>query len=132
MKSIIKVSFLSAVILFIIASLSFAQDSTMKMGHQMKNNTMGMKGMQMDSMHMHSGKLMNNMKGMDSSIKEYTGVIDLKSLDINKDGKIYECPMDLNVLSDKPGVDPKCGMKLKEVNLSQAKKNLIKHGFKVK
>ena len=67
-----------------------------------------------------------------SSPIEYKGVIDLKSIDDNKDGKIYQCPMDFNVLSDKPGVDPKCGMKLKEVTFNKAKENLIKNGFKVK
>lgn len=67
-----------------------------------------------------------------SSPVAYKGVIDLKSIDENKDSKVYQCPMDFNVLSDKPGVDPKCGMKLKEVTLKQAKSNLIKSGFKVK
>ena len=40
--------------------------------------------------------------------------------------------MDFDVLSDKPGKDPKCGMELKEVTLAQAKKNLTDHGFQVK
>ena len=97
----------------------------------MKHNTMDMKGMKMD-VSMHSGMKMNNKKEMSSVIKAYKGVIDLKSIDVNKDGKVYECPMDFNVLSDKPGVDPKCGMKLEKVSLKQAKENLIKHGFKVK
>ena len=97
----------------------------------MKHNTMDMKGMKMDSS-MHSKMQMKNKKEMSSVIKAYKGVIDLKSIDVNKDGKVYECPMDFNVLSDKPGVDPKCGMKLEKVSLKQAKENLIKHGFKVK
>ncbi len=77
---------------------------------------------------------MNNMvmKGNHSTPVEYKGVIDVKSIDDNKDGKIYQCPMDFNVLSDKPGVDPKCGMKLQEVSLKTAKENLIKSGFKAK
>jgi Cu(I)/Ag(I) efflux system membrane fusion protein len=72
------------------------------------------------------------MKGDHSLPVEYKGVIDVKSVDDNKDGKIYQCPMDFNVLSDKPGVDPKCGMKLQEVTLKQAADNLKEHGFKVK
>ncbi|MCL5028499.1 MAG: hypothetical protein M1480_05705 [Bacteroidetes bacterium] len=72
------------------------------------------------------------MKSNHSSPIAYKGVIDLKSIDDNRDGKVYQCPMDFNVLSDKPGVDPKCGMKLKEVSLEQAKKKLTMHGFKVK
>lgn len=79
----------------------------------------------------------DDMKGMNmndnhSSPVEYKGIIDVKSIDDNKDGKIYQCPMDFNVLSDKPGVDPKCGMNLKEVTLNEAKENLVKHGYKIK
>lgn len=84
----------------------------------------------MSGMHLPAGR--QGMSNDHSSPVEYKGVIDLKSIDDNKDGKIYQCPMDFNVLSDKPGVDPKCGMKLKEVTFSKAKENLIKNGFKVK
>ncbi len=51
---------------------------------------------------------------------------------MNKDGKVYQDMMDWNVISDKPGDCPLCGMKLKEVTLAQAKKNLEKNGFKTK
>ncbi len=79
----------------------------------------------------------NDMSGMQmgdshSSPVAYKGVIDVASIDDNMDGKVYQCPMDFNVLSDKPGVDPKCGMKLKEVTIKQAEENLVKHGFKIK
>jgi hypothetical protein len=60
------------------------------------------------------------------------GEIDLKVIDKNKDGKVYQDMMDWNVISDKPGKCPLCGMTLKEVTLNEAKENLIKHGFKVK
>lgn len=60
------------------------------------------------------------------------GVIDLKSIDANKDGKVFQDMMDYNVVSDAPGKCPLCGMTLKEVNLDQAKTNLTKNGFKVK
>ncbi|MBU2446988.1 MAG: hypothetical protein KJ666_15660 [Bacteroidetes bacterium] len=60
------------------------------------------------------------------------GVIDLKTIDKNNDGKVYQDMMDWNVISDKPGKCPLCGMKLKEVTLETAKKNLIENGFKVK
>ncbi len=73
-----------------------------------------------------------NMGGNHSTPVAYKGVIDVASIDDNMDGKVYQCPMDFNVLSDKPGVDPKCGMKLQEVTIKQAEKNLIKHGFKIK
>lgn len=58
--------------------------------------------------------------------------IDLKAIDKNKDGKVFQDMMDWNVISDKPGKCPLCKMTLKEVNLEVAKKNLIKNGFKVK
>jgi hypothetical protein len=85
-------------------------------------------------------KYKNSVKctGMDKTMKmeskkvSKVKVIDLKAIDKNNDGKVYQCPMDYDVLSDTPGKDPKCGMELKEVTLAQAKKNLIDHGFKVK
>ncbi len=60
------------------------------------------------------------------------GVIDLKSIDQNKDGKVYQDQMDWNVISDAPGKCPLCKMSLKQVSLQKAKENLIKNGFKVK
>lgn len=60
------------------------------------------------------------------------GVIDLKAIDENKDGKVFQDQMDWNVISDEPGKCPTCGMTLKESSLQEAKENLIKHGFKVK
>ena len=57
------------------------------------------------------------------------GVIDLKSIDKNGDGKLYQDVMDWNVISDKPGTCPLCGMKLREMTISQVKKNLKDHGF---
>ena len=61
-----------------------------------------------------------------------TGVIDLKAIDKNKDGKVYQDLMDWNVLSDEPGDCPICNMVLQQVSLETASKNLIKNGFKVK
>ncbi len=90
-------------------------------------DTGNMKGMQMNG-----GKNMQKGKTDHSSPVEYKGTIDVKSIDDNNDGKVYQCPMDFNVLSDKPGVDPKCGMNLKEVSIKQAEENLVKHGFKVR
>jgi len=59
-------------------------------------------------------------------------IINVDAVDKNHDGKVYQCPMDFDVLSDKPGIDPKCGMKLQQVTIAEAKANLIEHGFKVK
>lgn len=60
------------------------------------------------------------------------GMIDLMMIDENKDGMVYQDPMDWNVISDKAGKCPLCKMTLKEVTLNEAKENLLKHGYKVK
>ncbi len=60
------------------------------------------------------------------------GTINLSAIDKNKDGKVFQCQMDWNVISDAPGKCSLCKMKLKEVSLEDAKKNLLKNGFKVK
>ena len=60
------------------------------------------------------------------------GKIDVESLDINKDGKIYECPMDWNVLADEYHDCPVCGMKMKEYSLADIKANLDKYGYEYK
>ena len=60
------------------------------------------------------------------------GLIDLKSIDSNKDGFVYQDMMDWNVISDQPGNCPVCGMKLKKVTIKEAEKNLKSHNFKVK
>lgn len=60
------------------------------------------------------------------------GTIDLKAIDKNKDGKVYQDQMDWNVISDAPGNCPLCKMKLMELPLKDVKANLIKNGFKVK
>jgi uncharacterized protein with PIN domain len=60
------------------------------------------------------------------------GLIKLKKIDKNKDGKVFQCEMHPNVLSDEPTNCPECKMKLREVNLVDAKAALIKGGFQVK
>lgn len=60
------------------------------------------------------------------------GVIDLKAIDKNKDGKVFQDQMDWNVISDKAGKCTLCKMVLKEVTIKEAKANLEKHNFKVK
>lgn len=59
------------------------------------------------------------------------GIINLSEIDKNGDGKVFQDMMDWNVISDSKGDCPVCGMHLKEVSLEEAKKNLIKNGFKV-
>ena len=123
MKNKFVKSFLS--ILFVItisASFSFAQN---------------MYSMKVDHEHMHkmdmkndSSQTMKKDTPKNSIVRE--GVIDLKAIDANKDGKVYQDVMDYNVISDKPGKCPLCGMTLKEVTLKKAKETLLKSGFEVK
>ncbi len=97
------------------------------------SSSKSMKGMNMKNKKTGGAKKMNikeDVKKKSSAVTKK--VIDVEAVDKNHDGKVYQCPMDFDVLSDKPGIDPKCGMKLKEVTIAQAKKNLIEHGFKVK
>ena len=75
---------------------------------------------------------MNMDKGQSNSEIVHEGMIDLMAIDENKDGIVYQDPMDWNVISDKPGKCPLCKMTLKEVSLEQAKENLVKNDFKVK
>jgi hypothetical protein len=85
---------------------------------------------QMTAKHEHQ---MTNPKMTNDDLKIVRkGTIDLKAIDRNKDGKVFQDPMDWNVISDKPGKCPLCKMTLEEVTLDQAKNNLIKNGFKVK
>jgi len=60
------------------------------------------------------------------------GIIDLSAIDKNADGKLYQDVMDWNVISDKPGECPLCGMTLREFSIKEVKKNLTEHGFEFK
>lgn len=67
-----------------------------------------------------------------SSSIVHEGVIDVEAIDKNKDGKLFECPMDWNVISDEYGRCPLCNMFLKEYTIDEVKVNLDKHGFEYK
>ena len=127
--------------------MNMMQDSTHRqMMEKMPMKKDKMKSMMPDSMqrgsHMKPEKMNNmdhqmnmnsmNSKNMNNSPLIRKGTVDLKSIDKNEDGKVYEDMMDWNVISDKPGECPICGMTLKEATLKQAKENLLKHHYKVK
>ncbi len=120
MKVINSINTLSALFLFVIScfvlsgSSIFAQD--------------------MENMPMHDKKNMKHDKAInkaDSAIV-HKGVLDLKAIDKNKDGIVFQDQMDWNVISDKPGKCPLCKMTLKEVTLENANENLNNAGLKVK
>lgn len=115
-----KINSVRALFLFVIScfvlsgSSIFAQDMKNMPMHDMKN--------------MKQAKAINKA---DSAIV-HKGVINLKAIDKNKDGRVFQDQMDWNVISDNPGKCPLCKMTLKEVTLEKAKENLLKHNFKVK
>ena len=61
-----------------------------------------------------------------------SGPIDLKALDINSDGYVYQDQMDWNVIADEEGKCPKCGMILGKVTIEEAATNLRNNGYTVK
>lgn len=67
----------------------------------------------------------------ENKVPEKEGV-DVVSFDKNNDGKVFQCPMDWDVLADEKGRCHICEMKLKEYTVDQAKSNLREHGYKVK
>ncbi len=114
-------------------------DSTMMSNHK---TMMMKKGMMKDGAMMNHKAMLKNNNGMmdqgnmknskmESSIV-HKGVINVAAIDKNKDGKVYQDTMDWNVISDKPGKCPNCGMTLKEVTIEQAIKNLKNNGFETK
>ena len=80
---------------------------------------------------MTDNKMSNNTK-CKTTVKNVKETVDLKKLDVNKDGKIFQCTMCPDQLSDAAGKCPKCKMDMKEVTLKNAKASLKKAGFKVK
>ena len=140
--NIIKTVILSFIVAFAVTTTIQGQEKKDSTSHhqmmgkdhkmmQMKDST-SMHKMMKDKEHkMHDMKKdgMNNMK-MNPMVHE--GEINLKEIDKNKDGKVFQDVMDWNVISDSAGRCPLCNMKLKEMTLDQAKKNLQKHNFKVK
>ena len=122
LNKVIRKLTVAFVFTFIISATSFSQE---KMDYTKNHKNMKMHNMEMmkDSSH-------KIMEKKNSIVRE--GVIDLQTIDENKDGKVFQDMMDYNVISDKPGKCPLCGMKLKEVSLKKAKDTLIKAGFKVK
>lgn len=82
----------------------------------------------------HSGQSEQSMQSDSSSDTTIirTGMIDVYEIDLNMDGYVFQDPMDWNVISDKPGECPICGMDLKKVTNKEAIKNLKDHDFEVK
>lgn len=142
-KSISYINFIivSAIILitFFSSSVIFAQEHKSSCcGNEMEKDKMRSEDTTKHSSHkmdmdhgMHNMKMGKHKSHEVSSIVR-KGEIDLKAIDENNDGKVFQDQMDWNVISDKAGNCPLCNMTLKEVSITKAKENLIKNGFKVK
>ncbi|MFZ0455367.1 MAG: efflux RND transporter periplasmic adaptor subunit [Ignavibacteriaceae bacterium] len=115
---------------FLIDSESNLQAAVSQFSSQSPNDTAGsMKNMDME--------LNQKLKAKSQTKKNESEIIrkepiDVESIDKNKDGKLYEDIMDWNVISDKPGICPLCGMTLREFTIKEVKENLAKHGLKYK
>ena len=119
----LKQILISFVLVLFAGVFALAQDKT-----EMKKHDMKMMDMKMDSSMLHEMKSDSTMS--ESIVRK--GEIDLKAIDKNGDGKVFQDMMDWNVISDVAGYCPICEMQLKEVTLEKAKENLLKHNFKVK
>lgn len=53
--------------------------------------------------------------------------IDVSIIDDNRDGMVFQCPMDWEVISDKAESCPLCNMDLKEYSIADAQMNLKGH-----
>ena len=58
-------------------------------------------------------------------------MMDMKSMDKNNDGQIYQCPMHADQISDEPGKCSECGMNLKEVSVNDIEHNMKKKEHKM-
>jgi YHS domain-containing protein len=118
-----KISFTAFLITIALAlnTAAFAQEKPMQMKDSAKTQ-MKMKGMKDNKLDATSPTDTNIVR---------KGVIDLNAIDKNGDGKIFQCPMELNVISDAKGECPLCGMNLREISVQDAKTKLLKRGFKV-
>jgi Cu(I)/Ag(I) efflux system membrane fusion protein len=110
------------------AALSQFTGSAKKDSMEMKDMKMDDKNQKMESKP--EMQMKEDHKKDDPRIR--TGEMDLKAIDKNMDGKLYEDIMDWNVISDEPGVCPICGMTLREFTIEQVQKNLKEHGFEYK
>lgn len=60
-----------------------------------------------------------------SLVRDYD--VNVASLDENKDGKVFQWPMDWQVISDEAGSCLLCNMKLKEYSVEDAQANLTEY-----
>ena len=121
----------------VVSSAQFLIDSESNLQSAIKNfskNEMSdeeIENSQLDEYSTHDDSNIQNEYGVDSPLIR-TGVIDVEAIDENGDGKIFECPMDWNILADEFHRCPVCEMKMKEYTIDEVKINLNENGYKYK
>ena len=138
-RNVLAVSLMAAGLTFFsLSNLSAQEHNSACCGSGMEKDVVAMNAAsgdstkKMDMKHdMHNMK-MEKQKSAESVSIVREGKIDLKAIDMNKNGKVFQCPMDWNIIADASGKCPECKMKLKEVTLKEAKKNLLENDYKVK
>ncbi len=84
--------------------------------------------------HMEQGTMQSDQSTEMKSDKSWvrTEPIDVKAIDVNGDGYVWQDHMDWNVIADEEGKCPECGMYLKKTTIADAEKNLRDHNMKMK
>ncbi len=129
----IKYILSAIIIMFVtISSQAFAQESSKpdstntsmtKMNcSKDKNNAQNKMDSSKDKNSSHD-EMKCNSKNQTDTVSE----INIDEIDKNKDGKVFIDEMCPEIIKDEPGNSPKCGMKLKEVTLNEAKEFLNKN-----
>lgn len=123
MKSKINVMVIAFLALVLTSSFILAQD---KMDHSK------MKGSDKKSCCTSDKVTSKGSKcAMDKDKMHSAQPIDIKGIDENNDGKVYQCSMCPGRITDAAGKCPECDMELEEVTIEKAKNNLEKsdHGM---
>lgn len=116
-------------IVFIISTQSFGQDSskTVQHQHKMKKECCKEKNNADKSKECCKGKMEskgNSSEYKEENHKEMSSSASLEEMDKNKDGKLFQCSMCPDQISDKAGNCKECGMELKEVKIEDIKKHM--------
>jgi len=121
-----KQYFLLITVVFALVLLAACGSDSNQMNNQMQGN---MEKQMQDSESMPMGE--GNTQLMSSEEWIRSEPINVKALDANNDGYVYQDPMDWNVIADQEGKCPKCKMILEKVTVEKAEQNLKENGFKV-
>ena len=82
--------------------------------------------MENSDMHMENSEMNETHGNMVDSTSIRNAGFKIVSADENKDGKVFQCPMHYNVISDENGNCPTCNMTLAEYSVEKAQMNFDK------